>query len=72
MKDCPNGDDEEPSICKDRVCRLDQFQCNDKTCIPGNLACSGKAECNDGSDELNCGKHAFTVKKYNSQFYKRK
>lgn len=55
-KDCPDGDDEDQTACKNITCRLDQFQCNDKTCIPGNLACSGTAECNDGSDELNCGK----------------
>lgn len=52
--DCPNGDDEKPPHCQNVTCRPDQFQCKDRTCIPGHLMCSGKAECKDGSDELNC------------------
>lgn len=54
--DCPNGDDEKPPHCQNVTCRPDQFQCKDRSCIPGHLMCSGKAECADGSDEFNCSK----------------
>lgn len=54
--DCPMGDDEHLSICRNITCREDQFQCKDLSCIPGHLTCSGKAECPDGSDEFNCSK----------------
>lgn len=57
-KDCPDGDDEMGPSCQNVTCRADQFQCADRTCIPGHLMCSGKAECRDGSDELNCSKLA--------------
>lgn len=38
------------------VCRTDQFTCDDGTCIPGHLQCSGNPECPDGSDEKMCRK----------------
>ncbi|EEB15646.1 Very low-density lipoprotein receptor precursor, putative [Pediculus humanus corporis] len=53
-KDCPDGSDEDISRCKNTTCRADQFQCKDKTCIPGHLVCSGTIECSDKSDEENC------------------
>lgn len=56
-KDCPDNDDELAPLCQNVTCRADQFQCADKTCIHGRFHCSGKAECKDGSDELNCRKH---------------
>lgn len=52
----PGGDDESLQHCQNKTCREDQFQCNDLTCIPGHLMCSGAAECADGSDEVNCSK----------------
>lgn len=55
-KDCPDGGDEDPIRCKNITCREDQFQCKDRSCIPGQLYCSGTAECADGSDEVNCSK----------------
>ncbi|XP_055694730.1 low-density lipoprotein receptor isoform X5 [Lutzomyia longipalpis] len=53
-RDCPGGDDEKAPTCLNVTCRADQFQCKDRSCIPGALECSGKAECADGSDEVNC------------------
>lgn len=55
-QDCPRGEDETQPNCKNITCRPDQFQCRDRTCIAGIFECSGKAECADGSDELNCSK----------------
>lgn len=56
-QDCPGGDDEMMPNCQNITCRADQYQCADKSCIAGHFHCSGKAECRDGSDELNCRKH---------------
>lgn len=55
-QDCPSGEDEKLPNCRNITCRPDQFQCRDRTCIAGIFECSGKAECADGSDELNCSK----------------
>jgi len=44
----------EESSRTDRLCRTDQFMCNDGTCIPGHLQCSGYPECPDQSDEEMC------------------
>lgn len=55
-RDCPDGDDEVLSNCKNRTCRTDQFQCTDRSCIAGHLTCNGQFDCADKSDELNCGK----------------
>lgn len=37
-----------------RSCGLDQFKCEDRTCIPGTKQCNGNRDCADGSDEVNC------------------
>uniref|UniRef100_A0A1B6EDX6 Basement membrane-specific heparan sulfate proteoglycan core protein n=1 Tax=Clastoptera arizonana TaxID=38151 RepID=A0A1B6EDX6_9HEMI len=35
-------------------CGVDEFQCNDGTCIPNFEKCNQINECNNGEDELNC------------------
>ncbi|XP_032578142.1 very low-density lipoprotein receptor isoform X4 [Drosophila sechellia] len=54
-RDCPDGDDEHTANCKNVTCRADQFQCGDRSCIPGHLTCNGDKDCADGSDERDCG-----------------
>ncbi|CAH1982642.1 unnamed protein product [Acanthoscelides obtectus] len=54
-KDCPDGSDESLENCQNITCRVDQFQCKDRSCIPGHLHCSGHPDCPDGSDEEECG-----------------
>ncbi|XP_066155596.1 very low-density lipoprotein receptor-like isoform X2 [Euwallacea fornicatus] len=53
-KDCPDGSDEAPTHCSNVTCRPDQFQCNDRSCIPGALLCDGHSDCPDAGDEHEC------------------
>lgn len=36
-------------------CTPDQFQCKNSHCIPSSQSCDGINQCEDNSDELNCG-----------------
>ncbi|XP_016987346.1 low-density lipoprotein receptor isoform X3 [Drosophila rhopaloa] len=54
-RDCPDGDDEHTANCKNVTCRANQFQCGDRSCVPGHLTCNGDKDCADGSDERDCG-----------------
>ena len=34
---------------------MDEFQCDDYSCISGSAVCDGVSDCRDRSDEANCG-----------------
>ncbi|XP_065165067.1 very low-density lipoprotein receptor-like isoform X2 [Atheta coriaria] len=55
VKDCTDGSDELKTICPNVTCSSEQFQCGDRTCLPGHMQCNGIAECPDRSDEKDCG-----------------
>ena len=36
------------------LCRADEFQCLDGTCVSQTARCDGRSDCRDRSDETNC------------------
>ncbi|XP_015272268.1 PREDICTED: apical endosomal glycoprotein [Gekko japonicus] len=44
-----------PELETHSPCPMDQFVCDNKTCIDAELTCDFKADCDDGSDEEHCG-----------------
>ncbi|CAG7700931.1 unnamed protein product, partial [Allacma fusca] len=53
--DCPDGSDEDTQICTAtspaEVCREDQAQCPERTCIDQSQVCDGSVDCANGEDE---------------------
>ncbi|CAF1254201.1 unnamed protein product [Adineta steineri] len=43
--------DESPSLCKDWLCKNNQYQCRTGQCIELNWVCDGEWDCADASDE---------------------
>lgn len=53
-----------------RKCSHDDFRCTNQHCIPKVWTCNGANDCQDGSDELNCGKctdHALSFQCQNTR-----
>lgn len=41
--------------CVEKQCKEGDFKCLDGRCLSSNLRCNGNKDCNDGSDETDCG-----------------
>uniref|UniRef100_A0A674BVS5 LDL receptor related protein 1 n=1 Tax=Salmo trutta TaxID=8032 RepID=A0A674BVS5_SALTR len=51
-KDCPDGSDESPDICKVSLCPANEFEClGTDMCIHMSRLCDGSPDCTDGWDE---------------------
>ena len=48
----------------DRVCSYYSFRCQNGQCISFHLWCDGQYDCDDGSDETNCGKDVINFSIY--------
>ena len=51
-------------------CDSDQFTCSNGQCITGTWVCDKDEDCDDGSDEVDCGKFCFTLLLNHLQFLK--
>ena len=51
------------SVSADGSCEPDQFRCGNGKCILNYYRCDNDTDCEDGSDELNCGKYLRRVRR---------
>ncbi|EFN77254.1 Very low-density lipoprotein receptor [Harpegnathos saltator] len=53
-RDCPDGVDEDPAVCRTVPCSETEFQCSPGECIPKTWLCDRQVDCTNGVDEKNC------------------
>jgi hypothetical protein len=41
------------------LCKDDEFRCDNNQCLPTKYRCDLVEDCEDGSDEINCGLYRF-------------
>ena len=44
----------------EELCAFDDFVCDDRKCISGQLVCDGHSDCQDSSDENRCGELTYS------------
>ncbi|KAI5752806.1 hypothetical protein M8J77_020550 [Diaphorina citri] len=54
--DCSDKSDEDPEMCKKRICGQEEFTCRSSPgeCVPLTWMCDDNPDCSDGSDEKSC------------------
>ncbi|XP_012154055.1 low-density lipoprotein receptor isoform X6 [Megachile rotundata] len=55
-KDCHDGSDEDPALCRTKNCTAEQFTCHSGNgeCVALTWMCDDNTDCSDGSDEAEC------------------
>nr|ASX95053.1 vitellogenin receptor [Conopomorpha sinensis] len=53
-EDCPGGEDESAFLCRNNLCRDEEWRCQSGACIPSSWRCDRHGDCADETDEVNC------------------
>ncbi|XP_071563204.1 low-density lipoprotein receptor isoform X6 [Temnothorax nylanderi] len=53
-RDCPDGTDEDPAVCRSTPCSEREFECSPGECIPKTWLCDHQTDCSNDLDEKNC------------------
>lgn len=54
IKDCADGEDEDPNFCAARSCRSGYFSCGNGLCVPTSKKCDKVNDCRNYQDEVDC------------------
>ncbi|XP_018345576.1 PREDICTED: very low-density lipoprotein receptor-like isoform X3 [Trachymyrmex septentrionalis] len=53
-RDCPDGTDEDPAVCRLIPCNEREFECSPGECIPKTWLCDHQTDCSNNLDEKDC------------------
>ena len=59
---CLRGDDEDELACS-TTCSTESFRCDNGDCVPGHYRCDYVNDCDDRSDENDCGMFDLVARK---------